>query len=92
MLAHRRASSSAGVLLRRFCRVRGIPLPYRPDPRDGSKGPGLAAALQALGASAEHAAALAPRALASHRDMQLLAEVDAQEIARLKAHCGLQLG
>ncbi|MCA9666179.1 MAG: ArsA family ATPase [Myxococcales bacterium] len=54
--------------------------------------PGLAAALQALGASAEHAAALAPRALASHRDMQLLAEVDAQEIARLKAHCGLQLG
>lgn len=44
-----RASSSAGALLRRFCRVRGIPLPYRPDPRDGSKGPGLAAALREVG-------------------------------------------
>jgi uncharacterized protein (DUF58 family) len=44
-----RASSAAGELLRRFCRVRGIPLPYRPDPRDGAKGPGLAAALRAAG-------------------------------------------
>ncbi len=44
-----RASSPAGALLRRFCRVRGIPLPYRPDPRDGVKGPGLAAALREAG-------------------------------------------
>ncbi|HEY8427651.1 MAG TPA: hypothetical protein VIL20_04725, partial [Sandaracinaceae bacterium] len=44
-----RASSPAGALLRRFCRVRGIPLPYRPDPRDGAKGPGLAAALREVG-------------------------------------------
>jgi len=44
-----RASSPTGVLLRRFCRVRGIPLPYRPDPRDGAKGPGLAAALREVG-------------------------------------------
>jgi len=32
-----------------FCRARGIPLPYRPDPRDGAKGPGLAAALRETG-------------------------------------------
>ncbi len=44
-----RASSGAGELLRRFCRVRGIPLPYRPDPRDGAKGPSLAAALREVG-------------------------------------------
>lgn len=44
-----RASSAAGELLRRFCRVRGIPLPYRPDPRDGAKGPGLAEALREAG-------------------------------------------
>lgn len=44
-----RASSPAGALLRRFCRVRGIPLPYRPDPRDGRKAPGLAAVLREVG-------------------------------------------
>ena len=44
-----RAGSKAGSLFRRFCRVRGIPLPYRPDPRDGAKGPGLADALRAAG-------------------------------------------
>lgn len=44
-----RASSPAGELLRRFCRVRGIPLPYRPDPRDGAKGRGLATALREAG-------------------------------------------
>lgn len=43
------ASSQASALLRRFCRARGIPLPYRPDPRDGMKGPGLAAALREVG-------------------------------------------
>lgn len=42
------ASSPATALLRRFCRVRGIPLPYRPDPRDGAKGPGIAAALREI--------------------------------------------
>jgi uncharacterized protein (DUF58 family) len=42
------ASSPATAMLRRFCRVRGIPLPYRPDPRDGSKGPGIAASLREL--------------------------------------------
>ncbi|MGE0787095.1 MAG: DUF58 domain-containing protein [Sandaracinaceae bacterium] len=44
-----RASTDAGVTLRRFCRVRGIPLPYRPDPRDALKGPGLAQALREAG-------------------------------------------
>lgn len=44
-----RATSAAGAMLRRFCRIRGIPLPYRPDPRDGAKGPGLAAALREAG-------------------------------------------
>jgi uncharacterized protein (DUF58 family) len=42
------ASSPATAMLRRFCRVRGIPLPYRPAPRDGTKGPGLANALRDL--------------------------------------------
>lgn len=43
------AASPASVVLRRFCRARGIPLPYRPDPRDGSKGPGIAEALHLAG-------------------------------------------
>jgi uncharacterized protein (DUF58 family) len=43
------AGSPASLVLRRFCRTRGIPLPYRPDPRDGTKGPGLAAALKLAG-------------------------------------------
>lgn len=38
----------AGTLLRRFCLVRGIPLPHRPDPRDGAKAPSLAAVLHAI--------------------------------------------
>lgn len=42
------ASSPTMTALRRFCRVRGIPLPYRPDPRDGAKGPGIATALRQL--------------------------------------------
>jgi uncharacterized protein (DUF58 family) len=40
------APSPVSILLRRFCRARGIPLPYRPDPRDGAKAPGLATALR----------------------------------------------
>lgn len=44
------ASTPASALLRRFCKARGIPLPYRADPRDGAKAPGLAAALREIGA------------------------------------------
>lgn len=40
------APSPISAVLRRFCRARGIPLPYRPDPRDGAKAPGLAIALR----------------------------------------------
>ena len=40
------APSPVSAVLRRFCRARGIPLPYRPDPRDGAKAPGLALALR----------------------------------------------
>ena len=43
------ASSPALGLLRRFCRVRGIPLPYRPDPQGGTKGPGIATVLREIG-------------------------------------------
>jgi uncharacterized protein (DUF58 family) len=42
------ATGPSGVMLRRFCQVRGIPLPYRPDPRQGAKGPGIAAVLRGL--------------------------------------------
>ncbi len=41
-----RASSPAMATLRRFCRVRGIPLPYRADPRDGGKAAGFGEALR----------------------------------------------
>jgi uncharacterized protein (DUF58 family) len=44
------ASTPASALLRRFCKARGIPLPYRADPRDGAKAPGLASALREIGA------------------------------------------
>ena len=47
--AHVVASTPHGTTLRRFCKVRGIPLPYRADPRDGAKAPGLAAALREIG-------------------------------------------
>ncbi len=40
------ASSPEHVLLRRFCRVRGIPLPYRADTRGLAKAGGLAQALR----------------------------------------------
>jgi uncharacterized protein (DUF58 family) len=43
------ASTPHGTTLRRFCKVRGIPLPYRADPRDGAKAPGLATALREIG-------------------------------------------
>lgn len=43
------AASAGSSVLRAFCRARGLPLPYRPDPRDGAKAPGLAAALREAG-------------------------------------------
>jgi uncharacterized protein (DUF58 family) len=43
-----RASGPAMATLRRFCRVRGIPLPYRADPRDGGKATGLGEALKQI--------------------------------------------
>jgi uncharacterized protein (DUF58 family) len=45
------AQTPAGTLLRRFCLVRGIPLPHRPDPRDGAKAPSFAAVLHAIAGS-----------------------------------------
>lgn len=70
-----RASSPTGALLRRFCRIRGIPLPYRADPRDGAKGPGLAAALREAGG----------RSRSSPRSIVLITDLDgmgaAEELA-----------
>jgi uncharacterized protein (DUF58 family) len=48
--SHAVASTPASALLRRFCKARGIPLPYRADPRDGAKAPGIASALREIGA------------------------------------------
>jgi len=45
------ASSPDSVALRRFCRVRGIPVPHRVEPRDGAKGPTLAGALRRVAES-----------------------------------------
>lgn len=47
-VAEVRSSTPAGSLLRQFCLQRGIPLPHRPDPRDGAKAPGLAEVLRML--------------------------------------------
>lgn len=44
-----RAQTAGGAVLRQFCRIRGIRLPYRADPRTGSKAAGLAEALRLLG-------------------------------------------
>ncbi|MEM9187855.1 MAG: DUF58 domain-containing protein [Myxococcota bacterium] len=53
------ASTSHARVLRRFCRARGIPLPYRPDPRDGAKGPGLAGAIRRTAGSHREPASVA---------------------------------
>jgi uncharacterized protein (DUF58 family) len=45
-----RATTSAGALLRRFCRTRGLLLPHRASPRSGDKAPGLVDALERAGA------------------------------------------
>ncbi len=65
------APSPISALLRRFCRARGIPLPYRADPRDGSKAPGLAAALRE---AAGHARA--PRTLVAITDFDGLGDLE----------------
>lgn len=65
------APSPVSALLRRFCRVRGIPLPYRADPRDGAKAPGLAAAVRE---AAGHARA--PRTLVVVTDFDGLGELE----------------
>ncbi len=44
------ASSPAHEILRRFCRTRGVPLPYRPDPRERSKARGLCHVLKEIAA------------------------------------------
>lgn len=44
-----RAENAVDGLFRAFCRDRGIPLPHRPSPRDGAKGPALANAIRAAG-------------------------------------------
>jgi len=65
------APSPISALLRRFCRARGIPLPYRADPRDGAKSPGLAAALRE---AAGHARA--PRTLVVVTDFDGLGDLE----------------
>jgi uncharacterized protein (DUF58 family) len=45
------AQTPAGVLLRRFCLLRGIPLTHRADPRGGAKAASLAQALHGLAGS-----------------------------------------
>ena len=77
------AASSAGATLRRFCRARGIPLPYRPDPRDGSKGPGIAEALRrAAGTTRE------PSSIVVVTDFDGVGDTDSLEAAvkLLRAH------
>lgn len=71
-----RASSPAGEVLRRFCRVRGIPLPYRPDPRDGLKGPGLAAALREAGGRSR-----TPMSIVVVTDFDAIGSLDSLEAA-----------
>lgn len=48
------ATDPALAPLRRFCQARGIPIPYRPDPREGTKAPGLATAMRAAGRASAH--------------------------------------
>ncbi len=65
------APSPISALLRRFCRARGIPLPYRADPRDGAKAPGLAAALREAAGRTR-----APRTLVVLTDFDGLGDLD----------------
>jgi uncharacterized protein (DUF58 family) len=79
------APTPTGALLRRFCRARGLPLPYRPDPRDGSKAAGLGAALrEAAGGTRQ------PRTLVTLTDFDGLGDpaplVAAVELLRSHGH------
>lgn len=71
--------------LRRFCLLRGIHLPYRPDPRDGSKGPALAEALRVAGGSPAHILIIS--------DLDAVTSLDpvVSTLRMLRAH-GAQLG
>jgi uncharacterized protein (DUF58 family) len=79
------ASSREHALLRRFCRVRGIALPYRVEPRGQAKAAGLALALRtAAGATRT------PRTLRVLTDFDGVAELDAiaqmLRLLRARAH------
>lgn len=79
------AQTPAGALLRRFCLVRGIPLPHRPDPRDGAKSPSFAAVLRAIAGSSR-----APMSIALVTDLDGLGDpqplVSALELLRARGH------
>lgn len=79
------ARSPPLAALRRFCRVRGIPLPYRSDPRDGQKGPGLALALREVDARAR-----GPAEIQVVTDLDAIGSpevlVNALRMARLRGH------
>jgi uncharacterized protein (DUF58 family) len=79
------AASPQGVVLRRFCRVRGIPLPYRPDPRDGGKAIGLAMALKEISSRS-----LGPLSVSIVTDLDGLGEpaafVSSIELLRMRGH------
>ena len=79
------AQTPAGALLRRFCLVRGIPLPHRPDPRDGAKAPSFAAVLRAIAGSSR-----APMSIALVTDLDGIGDpaplVASLELVRAKGH------
>jgi uncharacterized protein (DUF58 family) len=79
------AHTPAGTLLRRFCLVRGIPLPHRPDPRDGAKAPGLASVLHTIAGASR-----APMTVALLTDLDGLGDpqplVSALKLLRGRGH------
>ncbi|MFO0711186.1 MAG: DUF58 domain-containing protein [Sandaracinus sp.] len=79
------AQTPAGTLLRRFCLVRGIPLPHRPDPRDGAKAPSFAAVLHAIAGSSR-----APMSIALVTDLDGLGDpaplVSTLKLLRARGH------
>lgn len=80
-----RGRTPAGKLLRRFCRSRGIPLPHRPDPRDGAKAPSLGSVVRSVAAASR-----APMTIAIITDLDGLGDphplVDAVALARRRGH------
>lgn len=79
------AQTPAGVLLRRFCLLRGIPLPHRPSPRDGAKAPGFAAVLHTVAGSSR-----APMSIGLVTDLDGLGDpaplVSAMKLLRARGH------